>query len=88
MVGLGLKVTILTMPLFSLTEGWCFFSRRKYGAFKPRVEKVEGSGRVNAYIEHMFGYKVCGNHTFLNISWLLEIIKKEHNELLLSVKNL
>ena len=52
------------------------------------MEKVEGTGRVNACIEHMFRYKACGNRTFLNINWLVEITKRERNELLLSLKNL
>ena len=40
-------------------------------------------------IELVFGYKGRGNHTFLNISRLFEITKRERNELLLlSVKNL
>ena len=39
-------------------------------------------------IECMFGYKACGNHTFLNIIRLLKITKRERNKLLLSVKNL
>ena len=52
------------------------------------MEKVEGAGRVNTCIERVFGYKARGNHTFLNISRLLEITKMERNELLLSVKNL
>ena len=87
-MGLGLKATVLTIPLFSPVEGWCFFSQGKYGAFKPRVEKVEGIRRVNACIERLFKYKAHGNHTFLNVSRLLEITKRECNELLLSVKNL
>ena len=45
-------------------------------------------GRINACIERMFGYKALMNHMFLNISRLLEIIERERNELLLSVKNL
>ena len=52
------------------------------------MEKVEGTGRFNAWIERVFGYKERGNRTFLNISLLLEITKRERNELLLSVKNL
>ena len=79
---------VLTMPPFFLAEGWCFFSQGKCNAFKPRVEKVEGTRRVSVCIEHMFGSKARGNHTFLNISRLLEITKRECNELLLSVKNL
>ena len=35
----------------------------------------------------MFRYKARVNHMFLNISRLLEIIEREHSELLLSVKN-
>ena len=53
------------------------------------MEKVEGTRRVNSCIERVFGYKGRGNHTFLNISRLFEITKRERNELLLlSVKNL
>ena len=52
------------------------------------MEKVEGTGRTNACIERMFGYKARGNRTFLNVGLLLEITKRERNELLLSVKNL
>ena len=52
------------------------------------MEKVEETGRINTCIEHVFGYKEHGNRTFLNISRLLEITKRERNELLLSVKNL
>ena len=52
------------------------------------MDKVEGTGRVNACIERMFRYKACGNRTFLNISRLVEITKRERNELLLLVKYL
>ena len=76
-----------TMPPFFLAEGWYFFSREKYGAFKPLVEKVEGTGRINACIERVFGYKARVNHMFLDISRWLEIIERERNEFLLSVKN-
>ena len=38
-------------------------------------------------IERVFGYKARVNHMFLNINRWLEIIKRERNELLLSVKN-
>ena len=75
------------MSPFFPAEGWYFFSREKYGAFKPCVEKVEGTGRINACIERVFGYKARVNHMFLNISRWLEIIERERNELLLSVKN-
>ena len=51
------------------------------------MEKVEGTGRINACIERVFGYKEHVNHMFLNISRWLEIIEREHNELLLSMKN-
>ena len=51
------------------------------------MEKVEGTGRNNACIERVFGYKAHVNHMFLNISRLLEITERERNELLLSVKN-
>ena len=51
------------------------------------MEKVEGTGRINACIEHVFGYKARVNHMFLNISRWLEITERERNELLLSVKN-
>ena len=51
------------------------------------MEKVEGTRRINACIEHVFGYKACVNRTFLNISRWLEITEKERSELLLSVKN-
>ena len=46
---------VLTMPPFFSAEGWCFFSREKYGAFKPLVEKVERTRRINASIERVFG---------------------------------
>ena len=52
------------------------------------MEKVERTERINSCIERVFGYKAHGNHTFLNISRLLEITKRERNELLSSVKNL
>ena len=52
------------------------------------MEKAEGTGRLNACIECVFGYKARGNYTFLNISRWLEITKRECNELLLSMKNL
>ena len=45
-------------------------------------------GRINAFIERVFGYKARVNRMFLNISRLLEIIEREHNELLLLMKNL
>ena len=51
------------------------------------MEKVEGTGRINACIERVFEYKVRVNHMFLNISRWLEITERERNELLLSVKN-
>ena len=51
------------------------------------MEKVEGTGRINACIERVFGYKARVNHVFLNISQWLEITERERNELLLSVKN-
>ena len=76
-----------TMPPFFPAEGWYFFSREKYGAFKPWVEKVEGTRRINACIERVFRYKARVNNMFLNISRWLEIIEREHNELLLFVKN-
>ena len=51
------------------------------------MEKVEGTGRINACIERVFGYKARVNHMFLNISRWLEITKRERSELLLYVKN-
>ena len=51
------------------------------------MEKVEGTGRINACIERVFGYKARVNRMFLNISRRLEITERERNELLLSVKN-
>ena len=50
-----------TMPLFFPAEGCYFFSRGKYGAFKPLVKKVEGTGIINACIERVFGYKARVN---------------------------
>ena len=76
-----------TMPPFFPAKGWYFFSREKYGDFKPLVEKVEGTRRINVCIERVFGYKAHVNHMFLNISRWLEITERERNELLLSVKN-
>ena len=51
------------------------------------MEKVEETGRINACIERVFGYKACVNRMFLNISQWLEITEREYSELLLSVKN-
>ena len=51
------------------------------------MEKVEGTGGINAFIERVFGYKARVNHMFLNISRWLKITERERNELLLSVKN-
>ena len=51
------------------------------------MERVEGTGRINACMERVFGYKARVNHMFLNISRLLEISERERSELLLSVKN-
>ena len=51
------------------------------------MEKAEGTGRINASIKRVFGYKVRVNRTFPNISRLLEVTEREHNEPLLSVKN-
>ena len=51
------------------------------------MEKAEGTVRINASIERVFGYKACVNHTFPNTSQLLEVTEREHNEPLLSVKN-
>ena len=39
-------------------------------------------------IERVFGYKSCVNRMFPNTSRLFEVIEREHNEPLLSVKNL
>ena len=78
---------VLTMPPFFPVEGWCFFSREKYSAFKPLVEKVEGNGRINACIEHVFGYKARVIRMYLNIIQLLKITERERSELLLSMKN-
>ena len=49
---------------------------------------LERTKRINACIERVFGYKARVNRMFLNISRLLEITKRERNELLLSMKNL
>ena len=51
------------------------------------MKKVEGTRRINACIERVFGYKAHVNYMFLNISRLLEITEREHNDLFLSVKN-
>ena len=51
------------------------------------MEKVEGTGRINACIECVFGYKARVNHMFLNISRWLKITEREHREFLLSMKN-
>ena len=51
------------------------------------MEKVEETGRINACIECVFGYKARVNHMFLNISRWLEITERERNELLLSMTN-
>ena len=51
------------------------------------MEKAEGTGRINASIERVFGYKARVNRTFPNTSRLLEVTEREHNEPLLSVKN-
>ena len=51
------------------------------------MEKVEETERINACIEHVFEYKARVNHTFPNISRLLEITEREHNKPLLLVKN-
>ena len=72
-LGLGLKTTVLTMPPFSMAKGLCFFSRRKYGASKPSVWKVERTRRINVFIERavrwsVFGYKVGGQRMFPNMS--------------------
>ena len=50
--------------------------------------KAEENGRINASIERVFGYKARVNRTFPNTSQLLEVTEREHNEPLLSVKNL
>ena len=51
------------------------------------MEKVEGTERINACIERVFGYKAHVNHMFLNINRWLKITEMERNVLLLSVKN-
>ena len=76
-----------TLPPFSLMNVGTFFNREKYGVFKPLVEKVEGTERINACIECVCGYKARVNHMFFNISRWLEITERERNELLLFVKN-
>ena len=52
------------------------------------MENVEGTERINACIERVFGYKARVNRMFLNISRWLEITERERSELLLSMKNL
>ena len=52
------------------------------------MEKAEGTGRINASIERVFGYKARVNRMFPNTSRLLEVTEREHNESFLSVKNL
>ena len=51
------------------------------------MEKAKGTGRINASIERVYGYKARVNRTFSNTSRLLEVTEREHNEPLLSVKN-
>ena len=51
------------------------------------MKKAEGTGRINASIERVYVYKVRVNRKFPNTSRLPEVIKREHNEPLLSVKN-
>ena len=51
------------------------------------MEKAEGTGRINASIERVFGYKARVNHMFPNTSRLLEVTEREHKKPLLSVKN-
>ena len=51
------------------------------------MEKVKGTGRINACIECVFGYKARVNRMFLNISRWLEITTRERSELLLFMKN-
>ena len=52
------------------------------------MEKVEGTERINACIERVFGYKARVNRMFLNIRRWLEINERERSKLLLSMKNL
>ena len=51
------------------------------------MEKAEGTRRINASIERVFGYKARVNRTFPNTCRLIEVTKREHNKPLLSVKN-
>ena len=51
------------------------------------MEKVEGTGRINACHECVFRYKARVICMFLNISRWLKIIERERSELLLYVKN-
>ena len=51
------------------------------------MKKAKGTGRINASIECVFGYKVRVNCTFPNTSRLLEVTEREHNEPLLSEKD-
>ena len=51
------------------------------------MEKAEGTGRINASIERVFGYKARVNHTFPNTCRLLKVTEREHNEPFLSMKN-
>ena len=51
------------------------------------MEKVEGTGRINACIERVFRYKARVNCMFLNISRWLKITEMERSEILLFVKN-
>ena len=53
------------------------------------MEKVEGTERINGVLNACLNTKhMHGNRVFLNISRLLEITKRERNELFLLVKNL
>ena len=51
------------------------------------MEKAEGTRRINASIERVFGYKARVNRTFPNTRRLLEVTEREHNKPLFSVKN-
>ena len=86
-MGLGLKSHGTHNAPFFPAEGWCFFNREKYSAIKPCVERVAGTRRINVCIERVFEYKAHVNRMFLNISRLFKITKREHNKLLLSMKN-
>ena len=76
-------------PLFSRLKVDTSSGGKNTALLDLEWRKMKGLGEsFYGSIERVFGYKARVNGKFLNTSRLLEVTKREHNEPLLSVKNL